>query len=71
MKKITDELFELRIKGEQLHRVLFFHHVQSGFIFVHAFAKQTDKTPIREIHTAESRMNVWRTSHDKTASSKR
>lgn len=59
MDKITNELYELRIKGEQLHRILLFFWTGSGFILVHAFTKQTNKTPSKEIQLAEERMNLW------------
>lgn len=64
MRKLRGDLYELRIKGERLHRVLFFFQCADGFVLLHAFAKQTPKTPSNEIDTAEKRMRRWLEAHN-------
>lgn len=39
------------------HRIIYFAHTGRRFVILHAFQKQTQKTPRREIDTAERRMN--------------
>lgn len=53
-KKLTKDLYELRVRGKQEARVIY------GFIgrtiyLLHAFVKKTQKTPIKEIETAGKR----------------
>lgn len=59
MKGLTREILELRIKGEQLHRILLFRSGPGEFVLLHAYAKQSNKTPRRELRIAESRMREW------------
>lgn len=54
-KKITNELFELRVRGQQEVRIFYtFSHPKA--ILLHGFVKKTEKTPIKEIKTALSRL---------------
>ena len=53
-RKITHELFELRIKGKNEIRVIY-TKVKDTYILLHAFPKKTKKTPKKEIETSESR----------------
>lgn len=59
MKGLTREILELRIKGEQLHRVLLFRSGPSEFVLLHAYAKQSNRTPKKELDVADSRMRDW------------
>jgi len=47
-KKITTELYELRIRGRNEIRVIY-------TFLMHAFKKKTQKIPIHEIETAKDR----------------
>lgn len=42
-----------------MHRIILFYWTGTGFIFLHAFTKQTNKTPLDDLKTAEKRMAVW------------
>jgi phage-related protein len=52
-KPIKDKLWELR-PGK--NRLLYFAHVENQFVILHAFKKKTNKTPKKEIDTAQRRM---------------
>ena len=50
-------LFELRMKGQEgIARVFFCTLVGRRIVMLHSFIKKTQKTPLREIKIAESRM---------------
>jgi phage-related protein len=57
VKKITKDLFELRVRGKQEVRLLF---VQKGkkTCFLHGFLKKTNKIPKNEIKTALKRLTL-------------
>lgn len=56
-KLISQNLFELRIRGRQEIRI--FYCFYNGQIYLlHAFTKKTQKTPQREIHTAKKRISL-------------
>ncbi len=53
---IGEGIFELRFKGKEVQiRVLFFFFSGKRIIFTHGFVKKTQKTPRKEIETAEGR----------------
>jgi phage-related protein len=55
-KRITANLYELRIHGQQEIRI--FYTIKRETIFLlHGFIKRTNKTPRREIETALNRLN--------------
>lgn len=57
VKKITATLYELRTRGQQEVRILY--SIRHGTaILLHGFVKKTQKTPQREIETAEKRLMV-------------
>lgn len=56
-KKITSSLYELRIRGRQEIRI-FYAFIKNGICLVHAFKKQTQKTPAKEIETAIKRFEM-------------
>jgi phage-related protein len=53
-RKISGKLFELRITGQLEIRFFYCFHKNEVYI-LHAFIKKTQKTPIREISTAQKR----------------
>lgn len=57
-KHLRGKLRELRIKDSKgAVRVLYFTYTGRRFILLHGFIKKGDKTPEREIETAEKRMD--------------
>lgn len=55
VKKITVSLYELRTRGQQEVRI--FYSIREGkAMLIHGFIKKTQKTPKREIETAEKRL---------------
>jgi phage-related protein len=67
-KAFGDGLFELRLKGaEGIARVFFCTLVGKRIVMLHSFIKKSDRTPLREIDVAETRMkevkhaNTWST----------
>ncbi len=57
VKKLTGtELWELRILGSDSVRVLYVAMTGKTFVLLHGFKKKKDKTPPKEIKTAESRL---------------
>src|SRR3989344_7617969 len=56
-KKIADNLFELRIRGKQEVRVFYTFH-QDQALLLHGFVKKTQKTPLREIETAQAKLKT-------------
>lgn len=57
-KQIRGKIRELRVKDNRgAVRVLYFTFTGRRFVILHGFIKKTDKTPEREIETAEKRMN--------------
>ncbi len=56
-KKINNQLFELRIRGQQEVRI-FYTTYKGQSILLHGFIKKTQKTPAREIETAMMKLKV-------------
>ena len=57
VKKLTGtELWELRILGSDSLRVLYIAMSGKTFVLLHGFKKKKDKTPPKEIKTAEDRL---------------
>lgn len=52
-KSLGDGLFELRIKA---HRIFYSFRPGQVVVLLHAFSKQTRKTPARELQTARQRL---------------
>lgn len=55
-KKLMKNLYELRITGKEQIRV-FYSIQQRKIILLHAFKKKTQKTPLKEIKIAISRLD--------------
>jgi phage-related protein len=47
------QLWELRVRGKVQHRIFYVAVHGHRFILLHAFTKKTQRTPKREIKTAE------------------
>ena len=62
VKKLSGtELWELRILGADSIRVLYIAITGRTFLILHSFKKKKDKTPPKEIRTAEERLADHRT----------
>jgi phage-related protein len=59
-KKLTDEIFELRIKEfDRIFRVLFFYYPGMMIVITSGFQKKTQATPQSEIVRAEKLRKLW------------
>jgi phage-related protein len=59
-KKLTNEIFELRIKEfDRIFRVLFFYHPGMVIVITSGFQKKTQATPQSEIARAEKLRKLW------------
>ncbi len=56
-KRLGNNLYELRIKGNQEVRIFYCFHLNK-IVLISAFVKKSNKTPQKEIKTAISRLNV-------------
>lgn len=56
-KKLTPDLYELRIRGKREIRIIY-TFIRKNTYLLHAFKKQTQKTPQREINTALKRLQT-------------
>lgn len=55
-KHITGKIRELRVDfGKNRHRVFYFTFTEKNIVFLHAFLKKTQKTPLNEIKIAEEK----------------
>lgn len=53
-KHITGKIRELRVDfGKNRHRVFYFTFIEKNIVFLHAFLKKTQKTPLDEIKIAK------------------
>jgi len=60
VKKLTDEVFELRIKQfDRIFRVLFFYQPGMLIVITSGFQKKTEQTPRSEIIRAEQLKKLW------------
>jgi phage-related protein len=58
--KGSDDIWEVRVQyGNNIFRLLGFFEVNNIVILNHAFTKKTQKTPLREINTAEKRKREY------------
>lgn len=53
-KKLSNNLYELRIPGKVSIRI-FYTIIQGKYYLLHAFKKKTQKTPLQELNTALDR----------------
>jgi phage-related protein len=60
VKKITDEIFELRVKQfDRIFRVLFFYQPGRVIVITSGFQKKSQETPPSEIARAEQYKRLW------------
>ncbi len=62
---IEGKIFELRVRGGQAHRILYFATSGQRFVLLSAFTKRTAKTPKREVEVARARMEDFERRHQK------
>jgi len=60
VKKLTEDLFELRVKQfDRIFRVLFFYQPGMLIVITSGFQKKTEQTPPAEITRAEQLRKLW------------
>jgi phage-related protein len=60
VKKLTDDIFELRVKQfDRIFRVLFFYQPGMLIVITSGFQKKTEQTPPIEITRAEQLRKLW------------
>jgi phage-related protein len=60
VKKLTDDIFELRVKQfDRIFRVLFFYQPGMLIVITSGFQKKTQETPPSEIARAELLRKLW------------
>ena len=60
VKKLTDDVFELRVKQfDRIFRVLFFYQPGMLIVITSGFQKKTQQTPPAEITRAEELRKLW------------
>lgn len=60
VKKLTDNIFELRVKQfDRIFRVLFFYQPGMLIVITSGFQKKTQETPPSEIARAEQLRKLW------------
>ena len=60
VKKLTDDIFELRVKQfDRIFRVLFFYQPGMLIVITSGFQKKTEQTPQGEITRAEQLKKLW------------
>lgn len=60
VKKLTDDIFELRVKQfDRIFRVLFFYQPGMLIVITSGFQKKTQETPPAEITKAEQLRKLW------------
>ncbi|MFZ0434259.1 MAG: type II toxin-antitoxin system RelE/ParE family toxin [Candidatus Acidiferrales bacterium] len=60
VQKLTDDIFELRVKQfDRIFRVLFFYQPGMLIVVTSGFQKKTERTPPGEIARAEQLRKLW------------
>jgi phage-related protein len=60
VKKLTDDIFELRVKQfDRIFRVLFFYRPGMLIVITSGFQKKSEQTPPGEITRAEQLRKLW------------
>jgi phage-related protein len=60
VKKLTDDIFELRVKQfDRIFRVLYFYQPGTLIVITSGFQKETQETPPTEITRAEQLRKLW------------
>jgi len=72
VKKLTDDIFELRVKQfDRIFRVLFFYQPGMVIVITSGFQKKTERTPPPEIAKAEQLRRLWMKYRNRYAGSAR
>ena len=72
VKKLTDDLFELRVKQfDRIFRVLFFYQPGMLIVITSGFQKKTQETPTTEITRAEQLRKLWMTHRNRYTGSQK
>lgn len=58
-KKITKELFEIRVPHKEIYRGFYAYIWKEHIVILHFFKKKTQKIPQREIKTALNRLHNY------------
>src|SRR3989344_8094378 len=58
-KKITRDLFEIRIKLQGEYRCFYVYIGKLDIIILHFFRKKTQKTPIKDLELAQRRLKQY------------
>ena len=56
-KRITERLYELRIRGQQEIRILYIFH-NNSIILLHGFIKKSQKIPANELNAANQKLQT-------------
>ncbi len=56
-KKITNKLFELRVRGQQEIRIFYCFHEHTIYL-IHGFVKKSQKTPRGELEKARKKLKA-------------
>jgi len=60
VKKLTDDIFELRVKQfDRIFRVLFFYQPGMRIVITSGFQKKTEQTPPGEVTRADQLRKLW------------
>ena len=60
VKKLTDDIFELRVKQfDRIFRVLFFYQPGMLIVITSGFQKKTEQTPPGEVTRADQLRKLW------------
>lgn len=72
VKKLTDDIFELRVKQfDRIFRVLFFYQPGMLIVITSGFQKKTQETPTTEITRAEQLRKLWMTHRNRYTGSQK
>lgn len=71
VKKLSDDIFELRIKQfDRIFRVLFFYQPGMRIVITSGFQKKTEQTPPGEIAKAKKLKRLWLNHRNRYGSAK-
>ncbi len=63
LKKLEDDLWELRPEYGGIEYRLFFGIARENFVFTHAIVKKRQRTARNDIETAQRRFTEWKEAH--------
>lgn len=59
-RKITNDIFEIRVSREGVYRGFYAYIKHPDIVVLHFFQKKSQKTPIKNIKTAISRLQCYK-----------